>query len=296
MAGRSRQDAQRGPALSEPPDALRRPEGDAPTKLVVGAAQFDVTRSRDENLATIERIVGDAEVDLLVLPELCTTGYLFADRASARAAAEPLDGSTVETLVRISRTSGTTLVAGIAEADGESLFNTTVVAARGAVLGTQRKAHLSRLEQQIFDPGGPPEVIDVGAATIGCLSCFDLWLPERARLLTRAGAQLLCSPSAFGAPTTLAIARTRAIENHAWVLVANRTGYEQGGDVHAAFRGESAIFDPGGASLASLQEDTGSCRSRIDPAASDRKRTAMFDDLADHYLRYEVAYRFPVTE
>ena len=40
----------------------------------------------DANLAKIEEAIGGpgANIDLVVLPELCTTGYQFRDRAPAR--------------------------------------------------------------------------------------------------------------------------------------------------------------------------------------------------------------------
>src|SRR4051794_35047223 len=52
---------------------------------------------------------------LVVLPELAVCGYVFADAAEARAAAEPLDGPTVALLAALSAELGCVLVAGLAE-------------------------------------------------------------------------------------------------------------------------------------------------------------------------------------
>ena len=60
-------------------------------KTAVG--QYDVKIGDvDANLATVDRLAqhaADAGADLLVLPELCTAGYAFRDKAEVALYAEP---------------------------------------------------------------------------------------------------------------------------------------------------------------------------------------------------------------
>jgi len=65
---------------------------------------------------------------LVVLPELCTSGYAFADAAEARAAAEPVDGPSVRAWHEAAREHGLVVVAGLCELDADgALRNSAVV-------------------------------------------------------------------------------------------------------------------------------------------------------------------------
>jgi predicted amidohydrolase len=133
----------------------------------IACAQFQpVLGDLDANRRQVERQTAEAAgVDLLVFPELASSGYAFASREEAMAAAESArDGPFARLLVDLARRHRMFLVAGLCEKDGERLYNTAILAGPDGVRGLYRKAHLFWDEKDIFEPGdtGLP-VFDVAA-------------------------------------------------------------------------------------------------------------------------------------
>ena len=246
------------------------------------------------NFRQICDVVDQAQFDLLVMPELCTIGYFHDSReALFRRAESALDGPTAQFLLKLSADKNATLIAGIAERDGDYIYNTAIVVSRGRWLGKQRKCHLSRIEKVLFTPGDSLTCFDDGICRFGVLTCFDLWMPEAARLLVRQGAQLLCCPANYGGPWTTQLARIRAMENATPLICANRSGVEMYEGVEVTFRGESQIVGPMGDVWASATEQTALGLSRIDPAAHVLKANPMCDDLMEEASRYALSGPHP---
>src|SRR3981081_774906 len=96
--------------------------------------------------------------DVVVLPELAISGYVFADQAEARRLAAPLDGATVAAWSELARKQRPGVVGGVCEragADG-SLFNTSVLIDSAGLRAVYRKAHLWDREGEAFAPGSEP--------------------------------------------------------------------------------------------------------------------------------------------
>ena len=105
---------------------------------VVGEKERNVRRSVER----IEEAVG-AGAGLIVLPELCNTGYVFESREEAFALAEEIpDGPTCQAWIEVARKHGLHLVAGSAERHGQVLYNAAVVIGPSGFVGTFRKNHL----------------------------------------------------------------------------------------------------------------------------------------------------------
>jgi predicted amidohydrolase len=68
------------------------------------------------NLHTIAEAIDDTKADILVLPELCTTGYLFTSRDEVAKLAEPIPGPTTLFLENVTRRKNMWLVLGMARA------------------------------------------------------------------------------------------------------------------------------------------------------------------------------------
>jgi predicted amidohydrolase len=201
------------------------------------------------NLEKIERMVAGVHADLLVLPELCTTGYLFKDREDLARHAEPVvGGRTVGRLSVLAKQTGCHLVAGIAESAGVHLFNSSVLLSpAGTVVGYYRKIHLFWDEKDLFDPGeGEPPVFSVDDAGLGLMVCFDWIFPEVARILALAGADVLCHSANLVLPYAHAAMVTRALENRVFVILSNRVGRESLENRTLDFNGGSRIIDPSG--------------------------------------------------
>lgn len=149
------------------------------------------------NLAAIGDAVHaamDAGIELLVLPELATSGYFLTPdeaRASALpASSEVFSGWASELSPR------SVLVVGFCELDGQALFNSAAVLTADGVLAVYRKAHLWDAEQELFTPGdAPPVVLDSPVGRLGTLICYDLEFPEMPRRLALDGAEIIAVPT-----------------------------------------------------------------------------------------------------
>jgi predicted amidohydrolase len=246
--------------------------------LRVGVIQFAPVFG--DKAGNTERALAQAasvEAELLVLPELFNSGYQFLDRDEVRELAEPLpDGPTTQRLIAFARQRGCHLAAGLAELDGERLYNSACLVGPGGVVGAYRKAHLFERETLLFEPGdtGFP-VFDLGFVRVGLLVCFDWRFPEAARSLALKGADLILHPANLVRPWCQEVMRTRSQENGLYTATANRVGREQrGGLEELTFTGRSQVTDTDGELLFRLGTDEETVRAAaIQPArARDKQR------------------------
>ncbi|TKI05341.1 nitrilase family protein [Martelella alba] len=203
--------------------------------------------------------------NLLVLPELCNTGYVFASRAEAFALAETLpDGPTTRAWIDCARRLGVYIVAGITERENEQLYNSAAVIGPQGFIGRYRKAHLWGDEALYFDPGnlGFP-VFRTRIGTLACLICYDGWFPESYRLAALQGAEIICMPTNWVPipgqdPKREAMANilvmAAAHSNSVFVAAADRVGVERG----QPFIGQSLIASYTGWPVAGPADQTAS--------------------------------------
>jgi predicted amidohydrolase len=191
------------------------------------------------NIDKTFRLVGKKRMELLVLPELFNTGYNFRSKRELARLAEPIpEGPTAQTILEFSKRDGTMIVAGIAERKGQSFFNSAIVVKGGRYLGTYRKIHLFYNEKKFFKPGNEFKAF----GKIGVMICFDWIFPESARTLMLMGADVIAHPSNLVLPHCPDAMKTRALENHLYVVTADRVGVERG----LRFIGQSQIVSPRG--------------------------------------------------
>ena len=135
--------------------------------------------------------------DIVVLPELIVHGYV-ADAERLYPIAEPVEGPTVQAWTELAASAGGYIVGGLAERDGEALYNTAVAVGPEGIIGHYRKAHLFADEKVAFVPGdlGFP-VFRTRFGTIGICVCYDLRFVEVVRLMALKGADLICVPTAW---------------------------------------------------------------------------------------------------
>ena len=199
------------------------------------------------SLASIERAAA-LGARLIVLPELANSGYVFTTRAEAFALAEEVpNGPTCQAWMTAATRLGVTLVAGIAERQGDALYNAAVVIGPTGYIGTFRKVHLWNAENLFFEPGnlGFP-VFKTPIGRIGVAICYDIWFPETFRLQALKGADIVCVPTNWvpipgQAPGREAMATVLAMaaahSNSIFIACADRVGTERG----QPFEGQSVI-------------------------------------------------------
>ena len=231
---------------------------------------------KKENLALIESALRKIDADLVVLPELCTTGYQFVSQSEVDFLCEPVPkGETVQNLIEMCRQKSCYLAAGIGEKSDGRCYNSAVLVGPDGHVGTYRKIHLFRDEKKWFAPGnlGFP-VWETGLAVIGMMVCFDWIFPESARSLALRGAEVICHPANLVLPYCQNAMITRSIENRVFSVTANRIGTEErGGQERLTFTGGSQVVTPGGEILFRLEEKQEVFRSvEIDHRLAQDKR------------------------
>lgn len=220
---------------------------EAVSAVRVAVVQFDPQVGIQHSQANLEHSLELAReaamngANLIVLPELANTGYLFGTRQEAFLHAELIpEGPSMQAWLDFARKHQVYLAAGLAERDGVQLFDSAVLVGPGGFIGKYRKAHLWNREKLWFTPGnlGFP-VFDTPIGRIGLLICWDIWFPEVPRLLSLQGADIICSlnnwiwtpPPLFddsGKCMASYLTMTAAHANNMFIAAANRIGEEQG--------------------------------------------------------------------
>jgi predicted amidohydrolase len=125
-------------------------------------------------VALTERAAVDA--DLVVLPEMAATGYLFEDPAAVATVAEPAGGRTFEALAPLAKGAGCWIVAGFPERSGDRLYNSAAVIDPSGVLRfVYRKTLLFDADLSWATPGDSGYAhFDADAGRFGVGICMDL--------------------------------------------------------------------------------------------------------------------------
>lgn len=248
----------------------------------VGVLQFaPVHKDKEANFTRISELCAGQKLDLLVLPELATTGYFFEDAGELGKFAEHFPGGlTSDFLTQLARNVEGNVVCGVAEHDEGALYNSAVLFGPDGYEGTYRKVHLFDAEKELFEPGnlGFP-VFDLGQAYIGMMVCFDWIFPESARSLALHGAHIICHSANLVLPYCPHAAVTRALENHVFYLLANRVGAEKQGEQELSFIGQSRILGTKGQILTFLEDEEKLIVAEIDPRLADDKHATPNNDL-----------------
>lgn len=221
-------------------------------RIAVAQVEPEVT-SREQNLKTSLVAIDQAAergAHVVVLPELCSSGYMFASREEAYASSEVVgEGPVTIAWARAAATHDMYVVAGVTERAGNALYNSAVLYGPEGLLAVYRKVHLWDEEALYFEPGdlGFP-VVATPLGRIGMMICYDGWFPESYRALVDQGVDVVCVPTNWvpipgqmpgqpGMATILTMANAHC--NGVIVAAADRVGTERGQE----FIGQSLIVD-----------------------------------------------------
>ncbi len=209
----------------------------------------------------------DKEFDLMVLPELANSGYLFSSREELEDASENIpSGIFSQTLLELAKKKNAYIVSGICEKFIFEYFNSSVLYCPDGTYKIYRKLHLFDTEKKWFTPGNIPLETNeihhtkIGKIKIGMMICFDWIFPETARTLALKGAKIICHPSNLVMPYCQQAMFARALENHVFTITANRIGSDKSNDgTELFFTGESVIVSAKGEYLARASKDKEEC-------------------------------------
>jgi|SRR6185437_2175327 len=240
------------------------------------------------NLKHIAGLLNGVETDIIVLPELCTTGYSFLTREEAFAAAEGLDGTGPALFQRLAEDKKALVIAGFAERSEDRVYNSALIAAPGGEVEIYRKTHLFYREKQCFNESDSGFFVvqhPYHDCKVGVMICNDWRYPEAARSLALLGADVIACPSNLVSDLWRIAMPARALENKVYLALANRCGTEiremaDGSTQSLTFTGGSVLYKYTGEPI----EQAGKSEERvitleIDPLLTRDKSFNAFNDL-----------------
>jgi predicted amidohydrolase len=246
----------------------------------------DLAANRVIALAAIREAV-DAGADVVVLPELITSGYMFDSPEEAAAVAiAPGHEILVEWAAEAAR-ADIVLAGGFCElADDGRVYNSAAVFDAAGLRAVYRKLHLWDREKLVFTPGSaPPPVLDTRVGRVAVIICYDLEFPELTRSVALAGTQLLLVPTNWPLvprpdgerPPEAMIGMAAARVNRMAVACADRVGVERGQEWTG---GTSIIGVDGWVAAESRAPGLVSADVDLEPAL-DKRLTGHADAFAD---------------
>ncbi|HKZ72805.1 MAG TPA: amidohydrolase [Steroidobacteraceae bacterium] len=219
------------------------------------------------NRSCFERLLAPlaGQTDLVVLPEMFTTGFSM----DAERLAEPAGGPTSQWLTAMARRLDAAVTGSVITRDGGQHFNRLHWAQPDGLLEHYDKRHLFRMarEHEHYTAGREARVLGWRGFRVCPLVCYDLRFPVFSR---RAGAldyDLLLYVANWPAVRVDAwstLLKARAMENQAYVAGVNRIGPDGQGTPHT---GQSAALNFLGRPLAELGSSPGVLTAELDLAA-----------------------------
>jgi predicted amidohydrolase len=225
-----------------------------------------------------------APADLIVLPELWTSGYAHGSWARTARVDTPI---ICAELAQLSTELGAVLAGSMVSLDEQGRLRNRLWVfspdgggpdGAGPVGGgpvTYDKGHLfAPLGEDRYLTAGSARVrVPLGPWTVALSICFDLRFPEMYRLDTLAGADLFLVVAAWPETRLEALrflARARATENQAFLVLCNRIGP---GEEGVNFGGGSMVVAPDGRVVADAGAEEGIARATIDQGRVAEVRT-----------------------
>lgn len=238
----------------------------------------------EENLVKmsdfVSKIASQQKVDLILFPELITSGYELGVKFTQVAQIVP--GPTVNLMAQRAQQLGVYIGFGMVtkERVESILYDTAVlVGPDGELVGEYHKVHLKGEERMAFREGYKLPVFETEFGTLGFMLGWDLVFPEVARSLVLDGAELLCvlgSCDREDIQEWKTLLKARAYENDCFVAGANRVGE----DVTITFGGESMIVGPRGKLLTSMNRGSDADKKK-DGDEKDKDAAAKKDEKKD---------------
>ncbi len=208
---------------------------------------------QDNRRRAEELIETSPEVDLIVLPEMFTTGFAVEPEE----AAEPADTETLAWMRSVAARNNAAVAGSVAVVEDGKYYNRLYFVKPDGSFVKYDKRHLFTFagEDKRYTAGTERVVVEWRGWRILLQVCYDLRFPVFARNRGEGGYDMILYPASW--PTVRShpwntLIRARAIENLCYVAGVNRTGT----DPYASYRGDTAFIDFKGATVAEAAPDS----------------------------------------
>ena len=243
------------------------------TVIRIGLAQFDLAWENPvANQSMMELMLETQDgLDLLVLPEMWSTGFTMNTKAS-----ESTDGSSLQWMKDQASSRNMTVCGSISVRNGDKAYNRFYAVSPDGQVALYDKRHLFSYgtENQHYQAGKDKLIFRVGEWRIRAIICYDLRFPAWCRNLEDVDI-LLCVANWPQARIHHwdALLRARAIENQCYMVAVNRIGTDGN---QLTYPGHSSVYDMDGGQRLLLSEN----RAGIDNIALDREELTGY---REHY-------------
>ncbi len=194
-------------------------------------------------------------VDLIVLPEMFTTGFTMHPEKVA----ETMDGKTIVWMKKLAKKNNTAITGSLIikdklESESEdNYYNRLVFMSPSGNIQTYDKRHTFTLagEDKVYTAGHKKLIVDYKGWKICPLICYDLRFPVWSR--NNNDYDILLYVANWPKPRIAAwstLLRARAIENMSYCLGVNRIGTD---DNRNEYSGNSAAYDALGEPISTIQ-------------------------------------------
>ncbi|NYG06779.1 putative amidohydrolase [Phycicoccus badiiscoriae] len=233
----------------------------------------------------LEAIATSGDADLLVLPELSSSGYVFRDAQEARSLALTSTSDAIGEWIG-AVPEGMIVACGYAElGEDDRVYNSAMLFDRSGILANYRKVHLWDQEKRVFQAGqSAAPIVDTEWGRLGLMVCYDLEFPEYTRSAALRGADALVVPTNWPLvprpdgerPPEVIIAQAAARTNKMPVICCDRSGAERGQD----WTEGTTVIDHEGW-VAGEADESGVARCELDLRAGRDKRVSEHNHLFD---------------
>ena len=214
----------------------------------------------DANLNHFTDLISDiATTDLIVLPEMFTTGFTMQPELNA----EEQGGNGLQWMQQIAKQKNCAITGSIAVKENNHYYNRLYFVFPDGTYQQYNKRHLFRMgnEHQHYTAGDTKIIIDYLGWKICPLVCYDLRFPIWSRNTKQNTYDVLLYvanwPEARSFPwQQLLIAR--AIENQSYVVGVNRVGLDGNNINHS---GNSLVLSPKGETLLNFTANNTKCKN-----------------------------------
>ncbi len=282
--------------------------------LQIGSSP-DGTESTLQKILSYEEQIRDAHSDIVVMPEAILGGYpkgeSFGTQLGFRLesgretfhryydAAVDLAGPEIIQLSELSKRTNASIVAGIIERSGSTLYCTAIfLDPDHGLIGKHRKLMPTGSERLIWGQGDGSTlpVINTKAGKTGAVICWENYMPLLRTAMYSKGIEIWCAPTVDARPVWQSTMQHIALEGRCFVLSACQyqpSPHELGLDVdnwpsdEALINGGSVIFGPLGEKLVGpLLGEEGLISATVDLTDITKSRYDL--DTVGHYARPDI--------
>lgn len=190
---------------------------------------------KEANFRTLESAIDGVYpgTDLLILPEMFSTGFITTDKESVRELAERNTGETVEFLQQIASRKGLAIAGSFIADTGGSLFNRAffIESYGDAIFADKRHLFTMAGENKVFSRGDSRLKVRYRGWNISMVVCYDIRFPVWCRNVGNEYDLLIAVANWPKARVDAwnQLLKARAIENLAYVCGVNCQGVDHNG-------------------------------------------------------------------